>query len=49
MHILIAMMNHETNTFSPVRTDLDRFALRAGEALLKGEQAVAAYTIVKVN
>ena len=44
MHILIAMMNHETNTFSPVRTDLDRFALRAGEALLKGEQAVAAYT-----
>lgn len=43
MHILIAMMNHETNTFSPVRTDLDRFASRTGELPLTGEAAVAAY------
>ncbi|MBL4680433.1 MAG: M81 family metallopeptidase [Pseudomonadales bacterium] len=26
MKILIAMMSHETNTFSPVHTELERFA-----------------------
>ncbi len=25
MRVLVAMLKHETNTFSPVRTDLQRF------------------------
>jgi len=36
MRLLLAMMKHETNTFSPVRTDLDRFrdwALVEGDAV----------------
>jgi microcystin degradation protein MlrC len=32
MRLLIAMMKHETNTFSPVPTPLDRFRPRYGEA-----------------
>jgi microcystin degradation protein MlrC len=41
MHIVIAQMKHETNTFSPVSTPIERFA--AGSALpLEGEAAVAA-------
>ena len=30
MRLLVAMMKHETNTFSPVRTDLDRFMAWGG-------------------
>jgi microcystin degradation protein MlrC len=43
MHFLIAMMNHETNTFSPVVTDLDRFALNAGSLPPSGDAARDAY------
>lgn len=43
MHVLIAMMNHETNTFSPVVTDLDRFALNAGSLPPSGDAARDAY------
>ncbi|HEV7369636.1 M81 family metallopeptidase [Arenibaculum sp.] len=42
MRLLLAMMKHETNTFSPVPTDLARFA-RGRPALLAGAEAVAAY------
>ena len=38
MHIVIAEMSHETNTFSPVVTDLDRFSGGRGEPL-HGEAA----------
>jgi microcystin degradation protein MlrC len=41
MRLLIAMMKHETNTFSPVPTPLSRFGLGPGP--LYGEAAVAAY------
>lgn len=40
MRILAAMLKHETNSFSPVRTDLDRFAQWS---LWRGAEAVAAY------
>ncbi|MBM86163.1 MAG: microcystin degradation protein MlrC [Rhodospirillaceae bacterium] len=40
MRILVAMMKHETNTFSPVRTDLDRFMAWGGHL---GEAAYNAY------
>ena len=40
MRLLIAMMKHETNTFSPVRTDLERFMAWGGHV---GEAAQAAY------
>ena len=40
MRLLIAMMKHETNTFSPVRTDWQRF-LDWGAHL--GEDARRAY------
>lgn len=43
MRLLIAMMLHETNTFSPVPTDLQRFALSAGEAPPVGQAAVDAF------
>lgn len=43
MRLLIAQMLHETNTFSPVPTDLQRFALSAGEVPPCGEAAVAAF------
>jgi len=41
MRLLIAMMQHETNTFSPVPTPLARFG--RGRAPLRGAAAVAAY------
>src|SRR5216683_4811700 len=41
MRLLIAMMKHETNTFSPVRTPLARFG--HGPGPLYGEAAVKAY------
>lgn len=41
MRLLIAMMQHETNTFSPVPTPLARFG-RGGE-VLRGAAAVAGY------
>jgi microcystin degradation protein MlrC len=41
MRLLIAMMQHETNTFSPVPTPLARFG-RAGE-VLRGAAAIAGY------
>lgn len=43
MRLLIAMMMHETNTFSPVPTDLQRFALGPGEAPPRGDAAIAAF------
>ena len=41
MRLLIAMMKHETNTFSPVPTPLARFG--NGPGPLYGEAAVDAY------
>src|SRR5271167_5080862 len=41
MRLLIAMMKHETNTFSPVPTPLQRFG--HGPGPLYGEAAVEAY------
>jgi len=41
MRLLIAMMQHETNTFSPVPTPLARFG-RGGE-VLRGAAAIAGY------
>ena len=41
MRLLIAMMKHETNTFSPVPTPLARFG--RGKAPLVGDAAIAAY------
>jgi len=43
MRLLIAMMMHETNTFSPVPTDLQRFALGLGQLPPQGASAVQAY------
>src|SRR5713101_5409705 len=47
MRLLIAMMKHETNTFSPVPTPLQRFgpssSARTGPGPLYGEAANAAY------
>jgi len=43
MRLLIAMMMHETNTFSPVPTDLQRFALGLGQLPPQGDSAVQAY------
>lgn len=43
LRIVIATMSHETNTFSPVITDLDRFS--GGRLVpLAGEEAIATYT-----
>ncbi|MBV9829081.1 MAG: M81 family metallopeptidase, partial [Alphaproteobacteria bacterium] len=41
MRLLIAMMKHETNTFSPVPTPLSRFGNAPGP--LYGEAAIKAY------
>ena len=41
MRLLLAMMKHETNTFSPVPTPLARFG--HGPGPLYGEAAIAAY------
>ena len=43
MRLLIAMMKHETNTFSPVLTDLARFSRAGGKAPDGGAAAIAAY------
>ena len=43
MRLLLAMMKHETNTFSPVRTDFARFARSGGAAPDGGAAAIAAY------
>ena len=40
--VVLAMMKHETNTFSPVPTDLARFA-KLGERPLEGGEIIAAY------
>jgi len=42
MKLVIAQMKHETNTFSPVPTPLERFA-RAGGRALEGEAAIEAF------
>ena len=43
MRVVIATMSHETNTFSPVITDLDRFS--GGRPVpLAGEEAISTYT-----
>ena len=43
MRVLMAMMMHETNTFSPVPTDLQRFALTQGGTPPAGQEAVQAF------
>jgi microcystin degradation protein MlrC len=43
MRLLLAMMKHETNTFSPVLTDLARFSRSGGAAPDGGADAIAAY------
>jgi len=43
MRLLMAMMMHETNTFSPVPTDLQRFALGLGQLPPEGQAAIQAY------
>jgi len=43
MRILIARMDHETNTFSPVPTPLDRFFASA-RGFRSGEEALSRYT-----
>jgi len=43
MKLLLAMMKHETNTFSPVITDLARFSRAGGHAPDGGAAAIAAY------
>ncbi len=43
MRLLIAMMKHETNTFSPVLTDLQRFSRAGGKEPDGGAAAIAAY------
>ena len=42
MRLLLATMSHETNTFSPVPTKLERFC-RDGTTLLKGQAAIDFY------
>ena len=41
MRLLIAMMMHETNTFSPVPTDLQRFALGYADTTTTATAAAA--------
>jgi len=43
MRLLLAMMKHETNTFSPVKTDLPRFSRAGNGAPDGGAAAIAAY------
>ncbi len=43
MRLLLAMMKHETNTFSPVKTDLARFSRAGNGAPDGGAAAIAAY------
>jgi len=42
MRLLLATFSHETNTFSPVPTKLERFC-RDGSALLSGQDAIEFY------
>ena len=42
MRLLLATMSHETNTFSPVPTKLERFC-RNGDTLLSGQEAIDFY------
>src|SRR5580693_1520623 len=42
MRVLLATMSHETNTFSPVSTKLERFC-RNGTTLLDGQAAIDFY------
>ena len=42
IRVVLAMMKHETNTFSPVPTDLARFS-KGAERPLEGESVLAAY------
>ncbi len=42
MRLLLATMSHETNTFSPVPSKLERFC-RDGSALLTGQAAIDFY------
>jgi len=42
MHVVIAMMKHETNTFSPVPTPIERFA-RGDARPFEGDDAYAAF------
>ena len=42
MRLLLATMSHETNTFSPVPTKLERFC-RDGNTLLSGQTAIDFY------
>ena len=43
MRLLLALMKHETNTFSPVVTDLARFSRSGAATPLTGDDALAAY------
>jgi microcystin degradation protein MlrC len=43
MRLLLAMMKHETNTFSPVLTDLARFSRSGGNEPDVGAAAIAAF------
>ena len=43
MQLVIAQMKHETNTFSPVPTPLERFARGGGAKPLEGEAAIRAF------
>jgi microcystin degradation protein MlrC len=43
MRLLLAMMKHETNTFSPVLTDLARFSRAGRDEPDSGAAAIAAY------
>ena len=40
MKILIARLNHETNTFSPVPTPLEAFSPAFGEAALRANKGM---------
>ena len=42
MRLLLATLSHETNTFSPVPTTLERFC-RDGTTLLSGQAAIDFY------
>ncbi|KAG1436074.1 hypothetical protein G6F57_020824 [Rhizopus arrhizus] len=42
MRWLLAMIKHETNTYSPVPTPLERF-FRGNPEILEGERAIKAY------
>ncbi len=43
MNIVIAQMSHETNTFSPVITDLARFS-SGRDVPVSGQEAIDIYT-----